>query len=197
MIRASAAASQRTKLDTDILAFLSGITGDLRLPGIHDEHVVDRHDVDTLYALAGEVGVSLNVPWDLGRASRGEGSGDEDEDVLSGKSGEVDLVLEIVDSDFYVGDSVTGLDLGGGREGGEEVVRRVGGGLEDGSHFGGGGCDKGWAGGVDLAGTGVSGLQALVGDGLDVRRPLKMQRGKAISPKPSQALKSRQYCVLP
>jgi hypothetical protein len=57
---------------------------------------------------------------------------DENEDVLPRELGEVDLILEVIDLDLYVGDLVAGLDGRGGGEGGEGGVSGRGGGLEEG-----------------------------------------------------------------
>ena len=142
-----------TKLDTDVLAFLSGVRGNLGLPSIHDEHVVDGNDVNVFNTFALELVVLLNVSGDLRRTGRGEGSRDKNENVLAGQSSKVDLVFKIVDPDFDRRDSIPGLDLGRRDERSEDVVGRVGGGFDDGAHFGRCGCDESRAGSVDLAGT--------------------------------------------
>lgn len=127
------AISRRTKLDLDI--FTLGPSHAL-LPSVDDKDIVDSDDVDVFHSFSLEIGVSLNVTWHLGRASRGEGSWDKDEDALSIDFGEVDSVFKIVDSHIDVWDGISRFGLCVRSQRGESRVSGLSSLSDDRGHFG-------------------------------------------------------------
>ena len=66
--------------------------------------------------------------WGTGYAR----SWDQNENVLAGQLGQVDLLLHVVDLDLDIGDRVSDLEWCGSGEGGESLVSSLNGGLQDG-----------------------------------------------------------------